>query len=259
MQNRYVGDAGDFGKYGLLRALSSEEMSLGVVWYLTRPTTKERRNNDGGQVGFLKDRNRDLFRGCDPFLYDALARIVRERRRNVRSIRKDGVLPGVRAFYENRLFYCQGWRRDRRKQFRNEWRRGALDETTGCNVVFLDPDNGFATPALRPFRLRGPKYVLFEEAAEFLKKEQSLIVYQHSGLSTTVAAQIQTMFCRIRSELRVGGRPFAMRYRRGTSRTYFILPSCERHRKVLLDRAVAFAQGPWGNYKHFDQPIESPV
>ncbi len=39
MQDRYVGDVGDFGKYGLLRALSgpfkSEAvLSLGMVWYL---------------------------------------------------------------------------------------------------------------------------------------------------------------------------------------------------------------------------------
>ena len=36
MQNRYAGDVGDFGKYGLLRTLCREPplLSLGVVWYL---------------------------------------------------------------------------------------------------------------------------------------------------------------------------------------------------------------------------------
>ena len=38
MQDRYVGDIGDFVKYGLLRAIRGEK-SLGVVWYL--------RPNDG--------------------------------------------------------------------------------------------------------------------------------------------------------------------------------------------------------------------
>ena len=33
MQNRYVGDIGDFGKYGLLRALYHGRQ-LGVAWYL---------------------------------------------------------------------------------------------------------------------------------------------------------------------------------------------------------------------------------
>ena len=34
MQDRYVGDIGDFGKYGLLRALCGRDLYLGVVWYL---------------------------------------------------------------------------------------------------------------------------------------------------------------------------------------------------------------------------------
>src|ERR1700684_4163658 len=37
MQDRYVGDVGDFGKFGLLRALCGEShplpLKLGVVWY----------------------------------------------------------------------------------------------------------------------------------------------------------------------------------------------------------------------------------
>ncbi len=41
MQNQYVGDVGDFGKVGLLRALTgvypaaTPPLKLGVVWYLT--------------------------------------------------------------------------------------------------------------------------------------------------------------------------------------------------------------------------------
>ena len=44
MQDCYVGDVGDFVKYGLLRALSDGKR-LGVAWYLrTDPdTTKARR------------------------------------------------------------------------------------------------------------------------------------------------------------------------------------------------------------------------
>ena len=48
MQNRYTGDVGDFGKYGLLRALTQPEMQeetkLGVVWYLN---PDEAGNQDG--------------------------------------------------------------------------------------------------------------------------------------------------------------------------------------------------------------------
>ena len=42
MQNKYVGDIGDFGKYVLLRRLACPEftespLSLGVIWYLFKP------------------------------------------------------------------------------------------------------------------------------------------------------------------------------------------------------------------------------
>ena len=48
MQDRYVGDVGDFGKYGLLRALCGGDLTLGVVWYLY---PDEEANNDGDDIG----------------------------------------------------------------------------------------------------------------------------------------------------------------------------------------------------------------
>ena len=77
MQNRYVGDVGDFGKYGLLRALcrpsgaENRPLRLGVVWYLT---TDETHNNDGRHIGYLEPTPKNLrdFRACDPDLYDTL-------------------------------------------------------------------------------------------------------------------------------------------------------------------------------------------
>lgn len=37
MQDRYAGDIGDFGKFGLLKALLAEGFSLGVNWYKAKP------------------------------------------------------------------------------------------------------------------------------------------------------------------------------------------------------------------------------
>ena len=58
MQNRYVGDIGDFGKYGLLRSLcgvseilnSHHSPRLGVVWYLY---PDESHDSDGKYTGYL--------------------------------------------------------------------------------------------------------------------------------------------------------------------------------------------------------------
>lgn len=35
MKNQYVGDIGDYGKYGLLRFLASYGIKIGVNWFLT--------------------------------------------------------------------------------------------------------------------------------------------------------------------------------------------------------------------------------
>ena len=44
MQNRYVGDIGDYGKYSLLKALAGSDLSLGILWYLNEA---EEENGDG--------------------------------------------------------------------------------------------------------------------------------------------------------------------------------------------------------------------
>ena len=55
MQNRYVGDVGDFAKYALLRRLagSLEErpIRLGIVWCLY---PDESHNSDGSHVSYLR-------------------------------------------------------------------------------------------------------------------------------------------------------------------------------------------------------------
>lgn len=53
MQNRYVGDIGDFGKLGLLRQLSKTGLSVGVNWYLTPDETH---NGDGRHIGYLESK-----------------------------------------------------------------------------------------------------------------------------------------------------------------------------------------------------------
>ena len=77
VQHHFVGDVGDFGKYGLLRALTGTwpvaepRLSLGVVWYLPADATGSAA--DGQKLSYLSQPNR--FRSCDPRLYDALGAV----------------------------------------------------------------------------------------------------------------------------------------------------------------------------------------
>jgi len=109
MQNRYTADLGDFGKYGLLKALcqsKDEELNLrlGVVWYLV---PDEKHNDDGKHVKYLKPsyKNRNQFRNCDSDLYDALAEIILNKERNVSNIRKSNIFPINTVFYEEFLTF----------------------------------------------------------------------------------------------------------------------------------------------------------
>jgi hypothetical protein len=47
MQDRYAGDIGDFGKFGLLKALEQTGLSVGINWYWTEPKRKEIWQEDG--------------------------------------------------------------------------------------------------------------------------------------------------------------------------------------------------------------------
>ena len=92
MQDRFVGDIGDFGKYGLLRALCPPSSKLGIIWYF----------NDnvphflaGNRIGYLiKDRTYSPpMRSCDPSLIDALQTLVSTENRTVVAIEASPILP----------------------------------------------------------------------------------------------------------------------------------------------------------------------
>ena len=69
MKNQYVGDVGDYGKYGLLRFLAGRGIRIGVNWYLTK--------NDGSSDGrFTAYLEKSDDRSCDPELFDDLKLIA---------------------------------------------------------------------------------------------------------------------------------------------------------------------------------------
>jgi len=257
MQNRYVGDVGDFGKYGLLRTLclpgtdGSKGLRLGVVWYLV---PDEGHNADGKHTSYLKPTavNVTWYKGCDPALYDMLAEIVDTKSRNVASIRNGGILPAGTVFFEEPLTFdgmphIGPAAREARLRLRSEWLQRALEATAGCDVVFVDPDNGLESGTKRHHN-RGTKYAYFDELGPYLSRGQSLVVYHHMGRNRKAPEQIQQRLAEITRRLEGCSSPFALRFGRGTSRAFFVVPT-KAHRTVLLERAGRFVLGPWS--RHF--------
>lgn len=170
MQNRYVGDVGDFGKYHLLKALCSGEdeglaLSLGIVWYLV---PDDSHNDDGKHIRYLGTTASNLarFRKGDSLLYDSLADIVKAGKRDVALIREKKVLPANTIYYEAVLSFDgisnnSPSERLKRINYRNEWVKGAVDATENCDVVFVDPDNGLQVDSVDRHQKTGPKYYVF--------------------------------------------------------------------------------------------------
>ena len=134
MQDRYVGDVGDFGKYGLLRALCREGLRLGIVWYLN---PEEEGNENGRHVRYLQKDTLRL-RGCDPELYDRLQDLVfpggldkgaQDAYRKVSEVRTRGIVGNDTSFYEVGLSFSDlpSWPTAARKARREEWLDGASE------------------------------------------------------------------------------------------------------------------------------------
>ena len=251
MQNRYVGDIGDFGKYGLLRALTAPgptpALRLGVVWYLY---PDESRTEDGKFIGYLSEGHPQAssLRDCDYSLYRDLRCIVTSGRRNVASVRRADILPPDTLFYECPLSYVRHMQRPERQSLRRCWLQNALESTEEADLVFLDPDNGIAGKVL-PWRKKGPKYVFMDDLESFYSRGQSLVIYHHLGRHKPAVEQIGILSNALKSKLDLTHAPYALRYRRGTSRVYFII-SQEKHRDGLKNRIESFLQTPWQS--HFE-------
>ncbi len=253
MQNRYTGDVGDFGKYGLLRALCLPEgdrgpaLRLGVVWYLT---SDESHNNDGRHVGYLEPtpKNAKAFRVCDPGLYDTLAEIVRGGARNVSAIRQRRVLPDDTVFYERLLDLDRQTvdaKRVSRIQARQQWVHGAVQATQDCDVVFVDPDNGIGTTAQASSR-SGAKYVLLEELIPYLDRGQTLVIYHHLNRSAAAETQVSQRLAELEERLTPQVGVMALRYRRGSARVFFVLTMVPQVAGLLEMRLGQMNDGPWG-------------
>ena len=264
MQNRYVGDIGDFGKYGLLRSLSGLTetpntdcpIRLGVVWYLH---PDESHNSDGKFTRYLCDTasNRSKFCVCDPPLYEILRALVAGNSRHVIAVRHSGALPDSTAFYECTLPYTPRASLTSRQSAREGWINSALEATAAADLVFFDPDNGTSEREQDRWRKRGRKHVFCEELRPFWDRGQSIVIYHHLGRHHRAVDQIKHIAGTLRSNLGLSRRPWSLRYRRGTARAFLVVAQ-QRHESILERRLRDFLASPWGTthsrlpFAHFE-------
>lgn len=178
MQDRYVGDIGDYAKYGLLRALSAGK-KLGVAWYLH----PDEGNSDGMKIGYLNEPG--IWRHLDQELFDALHGMITrwqqcEGQRCVAEVERLNLLPG--ANFAGDLLHTDippaKWRQ--RREWRQAWFNDVMAVLRDCDIVFADPDNGLCLD--KRYRASRKKYLKRLPIAEALQlsKGRTAVLYHHN-------------------------------------------------------------------------------
>ncbi len=251
MQNRYVGDVGDFGKYGLLRTLCGRlshgtKLSLGIVWYLT---INEDHNDDGMHVSYLSN---ESMRECDAELFDVLKKLVERGRRSIAQIQNSDLFLQDTVFYDLALGYQhkppgQRHSKQQRQGLRNSWLDGALNETRDKDIVFLDPDNGFEVKSVPIHSLKSNKYVYWHEAGRFLNRGNTVVIYHHLNRTMKADEQIRQKMEEFEYLLPSGATAIPILFRRGSLRVFFVFPS-KAHCSLISARLDSMMRGPWAQH-----------
>jgi hypothetical protein len=170
MQDRYSGDIGDYVKLAILRALAPGQR-LGVGWWLY---PDESHNGDGRHIGYLDQPQ--TWRAFDPPAFDHLKAVVASGERQVAALEHDALLPGAVYFREP---VPTGGASGARRSARVAWLARLNAALEPCDLVFLDPDNGFETKGYDLGAAKAGKSVALSELQALRRSGRALLVYHH--------------------------------------------------------------------------------
>lgn len=180
MQECFLGDIGDYLKYGFLRALVGYQttgvLRLGVVWYAVR-TSGTRANS---RFRYLDD---ETFLRYDPELFQSMRR-VREQGAKFEDVPQLGILPLDTVYVSDEV---------QSASTRGKWIEQILPRLHERQLVYLDPDNGIQFVGA-PSR----HHVTLQELALFLELQSSLVVYHHLNRRTSHSHQVHELNDKLR-------------------------------------------------------------
>ncbi len=240
MQDRFVGDVGDFGKYGLLRWLCGDsdggwQLRLGVIWYYVE--TNAALPELGQPFNYLEipSQHEQRLIQCDPELYGILQNLINDGQRSVMAMQNSGALSDGTMYYRDSV---------NAPLARDGWFTRAMHEVGDRDLVFLDPDNGLAdTPDV--------EHATHGEAARLWEMGKSLVIYQHFNRDGTHEEQIHRHAVNLRRELNLvgpSGEIVALRFNRLPPRVFFVIPNSanEEVPTLLYERVNSFMDSCWG-------------
>ncbi len=236
LQDRYVGDIGDFVKFALLRAVF-KGAKLGVAWYLH---PDECASNDGRHTDYLK--RSCEWRCFDKDLFDGLNEIVKTGSRSVAAVQASSVLP--KAVFASQPLNIGSMAPGSRESWRSAWFDSVCKRLENCCVVFADPDNGLVLDTnFQPTWKRSAKSIPMQEI-ERLSEGRPMVVYHHN---TRFKGGHKAEIAKWQDEL--PGRVYAYYFRRWSNRTFFFMNSDCR----TVDRLEGFAE-LWSRHGELIKP-----
>jgi hypothetical protein len=246
MQNRYVGDVGDFGKYALLRRLvgstGEPSVSLGVIWCLF---PNEGHNGDGRHIAYLQDA---AFQALDETLITSLREIIQSGERDILSVVSRNVLgPTTISCHEPITPQSPGSRADR-LLCRSAWIKRCFELTSHCELVFFDPDNGLETKSVPKTHSKAGKYIYWDELSLFWKRGDSLLIYHHLNRLSPAAQQVKMLRLRFSTEFDQA-EIVPLVFRRGSSRVFWLIHRGDVLGRELERRAAHLLNTSWS--RHF--------
>lgn len=234
LKNQYIGDIGDYGKYGLLRFLSSKGLKIGVNWYLTLNDG----SNDGKKTAYLDKGDDRLY---DPELFDVLKGIAGNPEKTVRMIEESRLIQNV-CYYHEVIGTPD----------RTRWHKQALEKLTDSELIFCDPDNGTIGQKGLKSKDAG-KYILPTEIADYYDRGQNVVYYCHKARRTEdawTAAKLEML--KYLPDTKI----YILTYHRGTQRSYIFVIHPEDYR-AYCNMLYEFERTIWCRNRLFTREFSS--
>ena len=116
----------------------------------------------------------------------------------------------------------------------------------GVDIVFADPDNGMLVKSVGRGSAQSIKYMFYEEAANYLGQEQSVLIYNHR--SRKQEGQYFHEICgKLQKATGVPERDILkITFPKFSVRDYLAVPASAEHREKIEAAFTIMEQGIWG-------------
>jgi len=244
MQDKYVADVGDFGKFQLFRYLFNHKESpmdgkeLAQIWFMHEGQGEE--NNDGRHIDYF-----ERMCGTDEYLENSLLDLLMREKREVTELENLKLLKNAKFYYEevpNAL------------EDRYLWLNSALTFSNRSQVVAVAPDNGMALKCNRvekrfefltlsehySQKVYPHKYIFADEVRYFYRLPylEVCIVYQHLGRCFSHDEQINSLLDDLRKEY---DHVIAIKHKPYSPRVFFFLCKSDVIKESIAIRLEMFA------------------